>query len=212
MQTDNRISPLSSANLEYVFSHEDATMELSTKNYDIVCLLRGTLDIVEDDNTIELSARRIHVIRRGRCNLMMRVDSSHSFEALIISLDRDDLFCRVEPLNRADELFERAMLHGVSERESNEELASLCCLSVSTFKRRFRDRYSVSPHRWFISLKLDIAERLLRVASIPLRDVAEMCGFVNISHFISTFRRRFRVTPSRMRRSMHVAQQNCKAD
>ena len=198
MNRANRdITPIRNSVVEYISTSEDKTAYRSTMGYDIVCVLRGSLRIEAEGKTFVVEACKMHVLRRGSYELKMLVDSSHSFEAIVIVLDESDMFCRVSTLSRADELFEDALLQGVEGRVSNDDLADICCLSISTFKRRFRDRYSASPHRWFLHLKLDIAEQILRQARPPMRDIALLCGFVNVSHFISTFRRRFCTTPTR---------------
>lgn len=42
-----------------------------------------------------------------------------------------------------------------------EELAFLCNLSVSTFKRRFAEVYGASPNKWLLKQRMEIAARLL---------------------------------------------------
>jgi AraC-like DNA-binding protein len=190
-------APLYNARIEYIANSEDMAIERNTTGYDIICILRGSIRVGSEPDVVEVDSCSMHILRRGVHNVKMLVDGLHAFEAVLITLDESDMFCRVSSASRADELFEDALLQGVSGRVSNEMLAEICCLSISTFKRRFRERYSASPHRWFLHLKLDIAERILRQVHPPMRDVATLCGFVNVSHFISTFRRRFRTTPSR---------------
>ncbi len=195
VHTDN--TPIRNSVVEYITTSEDRTTYSKTTGYDIVCMLRGSLRIQAGEDRAVVEACQMHVLRNGSYELKMLVDSSHIFEAIVIVLDVSDMFCRVSSTSRTDELFEDALLQGVEGRVSNDDLADICCLSISTFKRRFRDRYSASPHRWFLHLKLDIAEQILRQARPPMRDIATLCAFVNVSHFISTFRRRFRTTPTR---------------
>lgn len=78
---------------------------------------------------------------------------------------------------------------------SIEAMASICCLSPSAFKRRFRHRYSSSPHSWLLEHRLRIARHLVEESIIPIDDIATIVGFANVSHFIALFKRRYRTTP-----------------
>jgi len=44
---------------------------------------------------------------------------------------------------------------------SLEELAFICNLSVSTFKRRFVDIYGMAPGKWFLQKKMEWAKELI---------------------------------------------------
>ena len=102
--------------------------------------------------------------------------------------------------SREDLRFESAILQGVVSNLSIEEIADMCYYSVSTFKRRFNERYQVPPHRWMLSCRMNIACEILRTTRASTSDIATRCGFVNVSHFIACFRRHHGMTPSQYRR------------
>ena len=102
---------------------------------------------------------------------------------------------------REAERFENAIISGVIEGLSIEDLAQRCCYSLSTFKRRFNEHYNIPPHRWILQCRLNIACRLLTKTDEPVSSVASICGFVNNSHFIATFRRHHGLTPRKYRSS-----------
>ncbi len=103
---------------------------------------------------------------------------------------------------REDERFARAIEHGLRCAVGVEELAEMCCQSVSTFKRRFRARYSMSPHRWFTLHKLEIAYKIILKRDIAIVELTKLCGFNNSSHFIAAFRKRYGISPARLSKQL----------
>lgn len=193
-------SPFCGAVMEYVCRRCDSSEVLVTAGYDIVCVIGGSCRFVEYGVEHELFENDAFIFGTGNHTVNTRVGASGTFQEIIIHIDKDMLFGRMRHSSREQERFESAILKGISSNISIEELASICCLSASTFKRRFRERYSSSPHKWFLGCRLDIAAMILRHADIPTRDIAMLCGFINVSHFIATFKRRFGTTPSHMAR------------
>lgn len=103
--------------------------------------------------------------------------------------------------DREAERFEKAIISGVIDGLSIDELAKSCCYSLSTFKRRFSEQYSLPPHRWMLQCRLHLAREILSSTDEPISSVATICGFINNSHFIATFRRHFRTTPRQYRQN-----------
>lgn len=58
---------------------------------------------------------------------------------------------------REEERFARVLQYGIEHQATLVELADMCCLSLSTFKRRFRERMSMSPHEWFVRQRMILA-------------------------------------------------------
>lgn len=188
--------PFCGAVMEYVCRSVDTSEMLLTKGYDILCVISGSCRFVEAGVEHELYENDAYIFGTGGHTITSRIGERGTFQEIIIHIDKDELFGRMRHSSREQERFERAILRGISSNISIEELASICCLSASTFKRRFRERYSSSPHKWFLGCRLEIAQSMLRHADIPTRHIATLCGFINVSHFIATFKRRFGTTPS----------------
>lgn len=198
MDSLNDNCPFCGAMMEYVCRSSDATEVFESVGYDIVCIISGSCRFVEQGVEHEIYENSAFIFGSGSRQVTNRVGDAGLFREIIIHIDKDELFGRMRHSSRAQERFEAAILRGISSNVSIDELAEMCCLSASTFKRRFRERYSASPHKWFLSCRLDIAAMILRHADIPTRYIAALCGFVNVSHFIATFKRRFGTTPSRI--------------
>lgn len=76
-----------------------------------------------------------------------------------------------------------------------EEMAFLCNASLSTFQRRFNAVYGVSPQKWLLAQKLQLAARLLQQPGEKPSDVYLKVGYENHSSFSKSFRQQFGVSP-----------------
>ena len=83
---------------------------------------------------------------------------------------------------------------------SSEELAHLCGMSLSGFKRAFRQAYDDSPARYIRRRRLEQAAKLLRGTSLRISEVAYDCGFRELAHFSRLFKGVYGVAPSGYRR------------
>jgi AraC-like DNA-binding protein len=77
-----------------------------------------------------------------------------------------------------------------------DELAFLCHMSTSTFKRRFSEIYHTTPQKWLLTRKLEIAAELLRSSEESPSGVYLKVGYQNHSSFSEAFRNHFGNTPS----------------
>ncbi|HYD80822.1 MAG TPA: AraC family transcriptional regulator [Paucimonas sp.] len=78
-------------------------------------------------------------------------------------------------------------------------LAQLACLSEYHLARMFRVSFGMAPYAWIAARRLDRARRLLRTTDLPLQQVADACGYADLSHFSHRFRAGAGVPPSRYR-------------
>lgn len=85
---------------------------------------------------------------------------------------------------------------------SIERISEEVDLSPYYFARMFRAALGISPYRYVIERRLQLAQRLLAGSSSLLTDVALNCGFSSQSHFTSTFRRHFGVAPLKYRHAV----------
>lgn len=77
-----------------------------------------------------------------------------------------------------------------------EELALLCNLSLSSFKREFEKQYNTSPARYIKNRKLEKASKFLQNKKLRISDIAFDCGFNDLAHFSRSFQEKFGKTPS----------------
>jgi AraC-like DNA-binding protein len=76
------------------------------------------------------------------------------------------------------------------------ELAELTHRSLTLFKKDFRAHFGCSPHRWLVEQRLLHSRIMLSTTSATISEIANECLFVNVSHFIKLFKRRYGVTPT----------------
>ncbi|PWV56430.1 AraC family transcriptional regulator [Chitinophaga sp. S165] len=90
----------------------------------------------------------------------------------------------------------KAVEGNVTRPVTVEELAFLCSMSLSAFKRRFTKIYGTSPQRWLLQQKMQVAARLLKDRQTKPGDVYDKVGYESHSSFSKSFRQIFGVTPS----------------
>ena len=83
-----------------------------------------------------------------------------------------------------------------------DELASLCHMSTSNFKRKFKEHYGESPHTYLLQQKIKKAQSLLRHPHLSITQIAFECGFEHVSSFNRNFKKQVGQTPSAYRKSL----------
>ena len=97
--------------------------------------------------------------------------------------------------SREMERFFAALQVAITKNMSMSELADMCCLSVSTFKRRFKERIGGTPREWITSKRMELAHEMLNNSDITISALAKLCCFSNTSHFIEVFKSHYHTTP-----------------
>ncbi|MET9692630.1 AraC family transcriptional regulator [Streptomyces sp. NPDC006514] len=88
----------------------------------------------------------------------------------------------------------------LSEPLPLEDLATATGLSVSQFARAFKSRTGQPPHRYLMRLRVEQATRLLRTGTLPIAEVAALCGFSHQEHLTRVLRAQLGATPGELRR------------
>ncbi len=78
---------------------------------------------------------------------------------------------------------------------SMEELAFLCNMSLSTFKRKFEEVYGTPPARWFHIKRMQQAAFLLKHRNVKASEIHHELGYENLSSFVQAFKKEFGKTP-----------------
>jgi AraC family transcriptional regulator, exoenzyme S synthesis regulatory protein ExsA len=88
---------------------------------------------------------------------------------------------------------------------SLENYAKICCRSLSTFKRDFKEAFGVSPGKWLVEQRLKHAKMLLLTSDESINEIAFHSGFETTSHFIRCFKKYFSLPPLQFRQQSHAA-------
>jgi AraC family transcriptional regulator len=92
------------------------------------------------------------------------------------------------------------MAENVAEEFNLDRLAAQAGLSKFYFNRLFKSATGMSPSRYHITLRMDVARRLLRETGKSVVTVGLDVGYANPSHFAQLFRRETGLSPSDYRR------------
>jgi AraC family transcriptional regulator len=92
------------------------------------------------------------------------------------------------------------MAEHVAEEFDLARLATQAGLSKFHFHRLFKSATGVSPSRYHLNLRMDVARRLLRETPKSVLAIALEVGYANPSHFAQLFRRETGLSPSNYRR------------
>jgi AraC-like DNA-binding protein len=77
-----------------------------------------------------------------------------------------------------------------------EEIAFLCNMSLSTFKRHFIREYKTSPGKWLQDKRLQKAKETLEQDNLKPSDIYLDFGYKNLSNFSIAFKNKFGLNPS----------------
>jgi len=80
-----------------------------------------------------------------------------------------------------------------------DELAFLCNLSLSTFKRKFIKLYGIVPSKWFLQRRMELATALLRTGKETPSEICYKVGYESHSSFTHSFKQVFGLTPTEYR-------------
>lgn len=81
-----------------------------------------------------------------------------------------------------------------------EQLAKLCNLSLSSFKRKFKKEFNDSPTNYIIEKRLEKAKELLSISNLPISEIAYKMGFQDSLYFTRLFKDKIGMPPTTYRK------------
>ena len=107
------------------------------------------------------------------------------------------------PLSRNRDLedleIRKAVETNVMTGISLEELAFICNLSLSTFKRRFMGIYGIAPGKWFLQQRMEMAKEMIVRGGERPADIYHKFGYETHSSFSQSFKQYFGVSPRELK-------------
>lgn len=131
-------------------------------------------------------------------NIATRVANNFQYEHIRDHDDRQrasiepDLSGKSEKLKRVASL----MAENLEEPLDANTLARAVSLSVRQVERLFLKHLDSTPGRYYMRLRLDRAQQLLRQTNLPILEVALATGFTSHSYFAQSYRLQFGKAPS----------------
>lgn len=89
----------------------------------------------------------------------------------------------------------QAIENNVSGNITIAELAFLCNMSLSSFKRKFQKLYNTSPNKYLLQRRMEIAKDMLLYDREKPSEVYHKVGYENHSSFSESFKNTYGLTP-----------------
>lgn len=83
---------------------------------------------------------------------------------------------------------------------SISHLAKKVDLKVFQLKRSFKEVFGITLFTYITNLRMNYACKLLKETKLPILEVAEKSGYLYAQSFISAFKTKFKITPSKYRK------------
>ena len=83
---------------------------------------------------------------------------------------------------------------------SLEHLAFLSSMSVTNFRREWKKIYKGSPLQFRDSIRLYYAEEYIKSGYYTISEIAQKCGFDDVSYFVRFFKKHTGVTPGQLKK------------
>lgn len=95
--------------------------------------------------------------------------------------------------------FKQAVDKNIFNNLSIEQLAFICNMSLSTFKREFKKQFAASPAKYIKNKRLNHAAGLLINSDDLVSNIAYESGFQDVTSFTASFSKKFGSSPSQYR-------------
>ena len=82
---------------------------------------------------------------------------------------------------------------------SPKDAAKIANYSPNYFNNQFKAYTGMTFKQYLNDLRLSFSKNLLYYTELPITQVCYECGFNDFSHFMSIFKKKFGVTPKRLR-------------
>lgn len=87
------------------------------------------------------------------------------------------------------------MKTSIKQKITNEELATVCNISTSYFRRLFTEIFNEAPLQYLIGLRMKKAKELLQSDFTSITDIAKEVGYDDIYHFSKLFKQKNGMSP-----------------
>ncbi|PCJ63615.1 MAG: AraC family transcriptional regulator [Bacteroidetes bacterium] len=170
-------------------------------------------DISDSTHYVNYNAKQIQIdglLNNFKESINMLLDNPElADEALIKTKIKEFVLLITKTLNAPSQLdflaamfrkndteFRTTINNNMYSNLSVDEFAQLCAMSVSSFKRKFKETFNESPKRYLGKMKLEKSIRMLASKDTRISEIAYDCGFETISTFNRSFKTQYGESPS----------------
>lgn len=100
--------------------------------------------------------------------------------------------------NETMDIFKKTVEQNALNKLSLDEMAFLCNMSLSSFKRHFLKTYQQAPQKWFQQKRLEHAFQLIKHSKAKPGDIYFEVGYESLSSFTTAFKQQFGVAPTKI--------------
>lgn len=80
-----------------------------------------------------------------------------------------------------------------------EELAQQAGMSLSKFKRLFKQVFGTTPYQYYLANKMELAMETLKKGDYSVSETGFVIGYSNLSQFSKAFKNHFGILPSEVK-------------
>ncbi len=174
------------------FFRGDITEQIRKDDMNVIkgAVITNKLELIEDGSGDVLWLTTSKIPLKNSCGKIVGVEGiSHSARHIQANIKPYNVF--YECINYMQKNFKGTIYI--------DHLASLACMSVSTFERKFKKQFGYGPLQHIKRLRIQEACRLLR-AGISIQHAASESGFCDQSYFTREFRSIMGKTPKHFQR------------
>jgi AraC family transcriptional regulator, exoenzyme S synthesis regulatory protein ExsA len=177
---------------EFDLTSSEFTLDFNIKQVEVDRLLANFKESISilidnpelaDDNIVKTKLREFVLLMSKSQNAPSQIDF---------------LSALFKPINVE---FKTTIQHNLYANLSIDELAALCHLSTSSFKRKFKETFDDSPKKYIAKKKVEKAADLLMDKNLRVSDVAYDVGFDSLATFNRNFSSIYGKSPSEFRLS-----------
>ena len=93
-----------------------------------------------------------------------------------------------------------SMQHSFSAPYDAKTYADMLYISVSRFNHFFKESVGVSPHKYYMNIRMKNAQELLEQTDLQINVIAKICGYEDALYFAQAFKKQVGTTPSEYRK------------
>ncbi|TDE00127.1 helix-turn-helix domain-containing protein [Flavobacterium sandaracinum] len=162
--------------------HKDEIPYFVIENDDYITTFLNSLSVLSAASSDY--TRRLLLVKFEEIMLYLLYKYEQKFEFYLYSLISKE----VSP-------FKKVVESNVHSNLKLEEIAFLCNMSLSTFKRHFAFEYNEAPGQWLQDKRLQRAKDLLQEGVLKPSDIYLEIGYNNLSNFSIAFKNKFGISP-----------------